>query len=165
MPDGSAGSWDAAAGSHDALLASLRSAINQAHADLVLTFDPRHGSTCHPDHRAVGGLVREAISTMRKPPGATYLLETRLVAGESPVTIDFLPAASARAGVFAFDGNGDWKTMNADIQIHASQFDASLRRAVSRMPAAERAVFLGPAGLLLASDGVWDCLTESFGTP
>ncbi|HET9211210.1 MAG TPA: hypothetical protein VFR03_12465, partial [Thermoanaerobaculia bacterium] len=114
---------------------------------------------------AVGGLVREAISTMRKPPGATYLLETRRVAGESPVTIDFLPAASARAGAFAFDGNSEWKTMSSDIQIHASQFDAHLRRAVSRIPSAERAVFLGPADLLLAADGVWDCRTESFGAP
>lgn len=164
-PDGSAGSWDAAAGSHAALLASLRSVINQTHADLVLTFDPRHGSTCHPDHRAVGGLVREAIATMRKPPGATYLLETRLVEQGSPVMIDFVPAASARAGTFAFDGNPGWKMTNADVQIHASQFDARLRRAVNRVPTAERAVFLGPADLLLASSDVWDCLAQGSGEP
>ncbi|MFL6262903.1 MAG: PIG-L family deacetylase [Thermoanaerobaculia bacterium] len=156
-PDGSAGAWDAAAGSHAALLASLRSVITQTRADLVLTLDPRHGSTCHPDHRAVGGLVREAISTMQKPPGATYLLETRLVEQGSPVMIHFLPAASAGAGVFAFDGNPGWKMTNADVQSHTSQFDARLRRAVSRVPPAERAVYLGPADLLLASDDVWDC--------
>jgi LmbE family N-acetylglucosaminyl deacetylase len=156
-PDGSAGSWDVAAGSHAALLASLRGVITQAHADLVLTFDPRHGTSCHPDHRAVGGLVHEAISTMRRPPGTTYLLETRLVEQGSPVAVHFLPAASAAAGVFAFDGNPEWKTVNADVQTHASQFDARLRRAVSRVPPAERAVFLGPADLLLAAGDVWDC--------
>lgn len=30
-------------------------------SDLVITLDPRHGSTCHPDHRAVGQLVAEAV--------------------------------------------------------------------------------------------------------
>jgi LmbE family N-acetylglucosaminyl deacetylase len=155
-PDGSAGSWDAAAGSHAALLASLQGVITRTRADLVLTFDPRHGTSCHPDHRAVGGLVREATAAMSKPP-VTYLLESRLVEQGSPVTIHFLPAASAAAGVFAFDGNPAWKMTNADVQAHASQFDARLRRAVSRVPTAERAVFLGPADLLLAADGVWDC--------
>jgi LmbE family N-acetylglucosaminyl deacetylase len=155
-PDGSAGSWDAAAGSHAALLASLRGVITRTGADLVLTFDPRHGTSCHPDHRAVGGLVHEAISTMQRPPIA-YLLETRLVEQGSPVTIHFLPAASAATGVFAFDGNPAWRMTNADVQTHASQFDARLRRAVSRVPPAERAVFLGPADLLLAAGDVWDC--------
>jgi LmbE family N-acetylglucosaminyl deacetylase len=155
-PDGSAGSWDAAAGSHAALLASVRGVITQTHADLVLTFDPRHGTSCHPDHRAVGGLVREAIAAMQKPP-AVYLLETRLIEQGSPVTIHFAPAALAAAGVFAFDGNPEWKTMDADVRAHPSQFDARLRRAVSRIPSAERAVFLGPADLLLAASDVWDC--------
>jgi len=155
-PDGSAGSWDAAAGSHAALLSSLQGVIARTRADLVLTFDPRHGSTCHPDHRAVGILVREAIAAMQKPP-AVYLLETRLVEQGSPVTIHFLPAALAAAGVFAFDGNPGWKMTEADVRAHASQFDAPLRRAVSRVPAAERAVFLGPADLLLAAGDVWDC--------
>jgi LmbE family N-acetylglucosaminyl deacetylase len=155
-PDGSAGSWDAAAGSHAALLASLQDVITRTRADLVLTFDPRHGTSCHPDHRAVGGLVLEAISARQKPP-VTYLLETRLVEQGSPVTIHFLPAASATAGVFAFDGNPAWKMTDADVRAHASQFDTRTRRAVSRVPPAERAVFLGLAGPLLSASDVWDC--------
>ncbi len=155
-PDGSAGTWDAAAGSHAALLAALLGVVTQTRADLVLTFDPRHGTTCHPDHRAVGGLVLEMLSRMKSPPPA-FLLETRLVEQGSPVAIRYLPAALAAQGVFAFDGNPEWEATNADVRIHASQFDAPLRRAVSRIPTSQRAVFLGPAALLLAADGVWDC--------
>jgi LmbE family N-acetylglucosaminyl deacetylase len=154
--NGSAGSWDAVAGSHAALLAALQGVITRTGANLVLTFDPRHGTTCHPDHRAVGGLVLEALAGMSQPPPA-YLLETRLVTDSSPVALHFLPAALAPTGVFAFDGTSDWKTLQADIQIHASQFDASIQRAISRMPATERAVYLGPSGLLLATNDVATC--------
>jgi LmbE family N-acetylglucosaminyl deacetylase len=154
--NGSAGSWDTTAGSHAALLSSLQGVITRTGANLVLTFDPRHGTTCHPDHRAVGGLVLEALAAMNRPPLA-YLLETRLVTDSSPVALHFLPAALATAGVFTFDGNSTWKTLEADIQIHASQFDTSIRRAVSRVPTAERAVYLGPPELLLAANDVTTC--------
>jgi LmbE family N-acetylglucosaminyl deacetylase len=154
--NGSAGSWDAVAGSHAALLAALQGVITRTGANLVLTFDPRHGTTCHPDHRAVGALVHEALAAMNQPPLA-YLLETRLITDSSPVALHFLPAALAQAGVFTFDGNATWKTLEADLQIHASQFDASIRSAVSRVPSTQRAVYLGPPELLLAANDVATC--------
>ncbi|HEX9942939.1 MAG TPA: PIG-L family deacetylase [Thermoanaerobaculia bacterium] len=163
-PDGSAGAWAAAAGTHEALLASLREFIAGTGPDLVLTFDARHGSTCHPDHRAVGNLVVEALAGAERRP-LLYLLETRLVIGDSPVTLRFPPAASAAAGVFSFDGNSKllstrrpaWQVMVQDLLTHASQFDAPLRRAIQEVPAVDRAVFLGPADLLLLAKDVWSC--------
>ncbi|HKV08026.1 MAG TPA: PIG-L family deacetylase [Thermoanaerobaculia bacterium] len=162
--DGSAGTWDAASGSHAALVASVRKVLSRTRPDVVLTFDPRHGSTCHLDHRAAGSLVLEAVSRVEKRP-AVYLLETRLVLTSAPVTVRFQPAALARDGVFAFDGNAPlastarpaWEMTNRDVLIHASQFDAPLRRAIRRVPSAQRAVFLGPADLLLSAADVWTC--------
>lgn len=162
--DGSAGAWDAASGSHEALLISLRRVLSRTRPDVVLTFDPRHGSTCHPDHRAAGSLVLEALAGVEKRP-AVYLLETRLVLTDSPVTVRLQPAALVTDGVFAFDGNTPlastarpaWEITSQDVLIHASQFDAPLRRAIRRVPAAQRAVFLGPADLLLSAKDVWTC--------
>ena len=62
LPDGSAPEWDARAGGHDQLVASIASLIESFEPDVVLTFDPRHGTTCHNDHRAAGKLAKEALS-------------------------------------------------------------------------------------------------------
>jgi LmbE family N-acetylglucosaminyl deacetylase len=162
--DGSAGAWDAAAGGHEALLARLASFIASTKADLVLTFDPRHGSTCHSDHRATGGLVVEALGSLPKKP-LLYLLETRLAERESPFAVSFTTAAPAQAGAFAFDANTPlvatgqpaWQILLQDLQMHPSQFDARLRKAVRAIPPAGRAVFVGPVELLLASNAVASC--------
>jgi len=162
--DGSPGTWDAVAGSHEALVDALTRAIRRSHADLVLTFDQRHGSTCHRDHRAVGRLVLEALPALSRRP-AVYLLEGLMELGGSPLTLRFRPAASAAAGVINFDGNTQlpatgraaWDLMSRDVLIHASQFEADVRRAVASVPPGQRAIAIGPADLLQAAAGVAGC--------
>lgn len=148
--DGSAPAWDASAGGHAALVSSLASFIAASKADLVLTFDPRHGSTCHADHRAAGGLVVESMAQVHPSP-ALYFLETRVDISSSPFSIRFSPAAPAAAGVFAFDATATWQTLLQDMLVQPSQFDAPWLRAVKNAPSQQRAVFLGHAALLLAS--------------
>ena len=90
LPDGGGAAPPAwAPGGPDAggLAATLAAFIRAEAPELVLTFDPRHGTTCHPDHRAVGALVLEAVGLLETPP-AVYLLETR-------VEIDRRPSRSA----------------------------------------------------------------------
>jgi LmbE family N-acetylglucosaminyl deacetylase len=148
--DGSAPAWDAAAGGHAALVSSLATFIVASGADLVLTFDSRHGSTCHADHRATGGLVVESLAQVQRSP-ALYFLETRVDVNASPFSIRFSPAAPAAAGVFAFDATATWQTVSQDAQAHPSQFDATWLRAIKSTASQQRAVFLGHAALLLAS--------------
>jgi len=148
--DGSAPAWDAAAGGHAALVSSLASFIASSGADLVLTFDPRHGATCHADHRAAGNLVVESLAQVPRSP-ALYFLETRVDVNPSPFTIRFSPAAPAAAGVFAFDATSTWQTVLQDAQAHPSQFDARWLRALRSTPPSQQAVYLGHAALLLAS--------------
>lgn len=54
--------WAADNGGHDALVARFRSVLDERQPDIVLTLDPRHGSSCHPNHRAVAKLLFEAIA-------------------------------------------------------------------------------------------------------
>jgi LmbE family N-acetylglucosaminyl deacetylase len=164
LADGSAAAWDTASGGHEALLADLAAHIAATQADLVLTFDPRHGSTCHPDHRAIGRLVVEAVAQAANRP-SLYFVETRLEERESPFTVAFPTAAPAKAGAFAFDANlllastqqPAWQILLQDLAAHPSQFDARLRRAVRAVGPRGRAVFLGPAQLLLGSSAVAGC--------
>jgi LmbE family N-acetylglucosaminyl deacetylase len=162
--DGSAGAWDAASGGHEALLAVLAAHIAATQADLVITFDPRHGSTCHSDHRAIGRLVVEAVARVASRP-LLYFVENRLEERASPFTVALPAAAPAKAGAFAFDANlllssthqAAWQILLQDLEAHPSQFDARLRRAVRAIGPRGRAVFLGPAQLLLSSSAVADC--------
>ncbi|MFY9822929.1 MAG: PIG-L family deacetylase [Thermoanaerobaculia bacterium] len=148
--DGSAPAWDAASGGHAALVSSLASFIAASGADLVLTFDPRHGATCHADHRAAGNLVVDSMAQVQRAP-ALYFLETHADVSTSPFSIRFSPAAPAAAGVFAFDATATWQTVLQNAQAHPSQFDAPWLRSLKSTPQQQRAVFLGHAALLLAS--------------
>jgi LmbE family N-acetylglucosaminyl deacetylase len=53
--------WDAQACSHASLVARITAAISAERPTVIYTFDPDHGSTCHPAHRVVGQLVVESV--------------------------------------------------------------------------------------------------------
>lgn len=162
--DGSAPAWDTARGGHRALIAAIGREIDAAGADVVLTLDPFHGSTCHVDHRAVGSLVSEAIQAASSHP-TLYFLETRWEVKTSPLVLSSRPAAPLTAGAFAFDANltrgtpprPAWMALVDDASRHPSQFDQEWLRALSRVPAARRAIYLAPADLLLSSPDVLTC--------
>lgn len=162
--DGSAPAWDAARGGHRSLIAAIGREIDAAGADVVLTLDPFHGSTCHADHRAVGSLVSEAIQAASSHP-ALYFLESRWEVKTSPLALSSRAAAPFSAGVFAFDANLSrgtppqpaWNALVDDASRHPSQFDQEWLRALRRMPAARRAIYLAPADLLLSSPDVLTC--------
>lgn len=150
--------WEAQAGGREALLDGLRQAIRAARPDVVLTFDSRHGTTCHPDHRAAAELAQQALSALPDRP-ALFLLESVLVERDG-LPRSFDPAAGARAGVVGFDANDKvpgsridwWQFLLADLDAHRSQFSGDVRRAVRRMPVSRRAVFFAPAAAVLPAD-------------
>src|SRR5262249_40862161 len=60
LPDGSSALpntvlkiWAGISGGDNVLIDRMASAILTANPDIILIFDPRHGTTCHPDHRAI----------------------------------------------------------------------------------------------------------------
>ena len=145
--------WDIGAGGSPDLVGTIAGFIRAVAPELVLTFDPRHGTTCHPDHRAVAAVVLDAVKLLSDPP-AVYLLETRLEVDSQPLVLRFRSAAS---GAIRFDANEPlavtggpaWNAVAADMERHPSQFDAAWIAAVSSTPAADRAVYLAPASTIL----------------
>src|ERR1051326_3895808 len=59
-------------GGHDTLVGRIAGVIEDVRPTAILTFDPAHGTTCHPAHRAVGSAVAEAAGDRK-----AYFLETR----------------------------------------------------------------------------------------
>ena len=118
--------WSAAAGGHAALVARIASEIAAVSPTLIYTFDPHHGSTCHPAHRALGALVLEAA-----PPNIPiYLVET---------TDQF---RSAVAEPIVVDATSTWFYFVRDAQIHASQFPPEQVDMFASLAAEQRRVWL-----------------------
>lgn len=72
LPDGGglAGRWGEVSGGNAALVARLAAAMVAIRPDIVLSFDPRHGTTCHGDHRTTGRLVVSAAVCTERLLGA-----------------------------------------------------------------------------------------------
>jgi LmbE family N-acetylglucosaminyl deacetylase len=120
--------------------------IEAFHPDVIVTFDPRHGTTCHPEHRETGRIVIEALGQLTFAP-ALYLLETRVAISSDPFAIHF---SSATPLALRIDSTAaEWNAIVADMQRHPSQFNEQWTAAIDRVPQAERAVFIAPAGEIL----------------
>ncbi len=173
LPDGGhLPGWEAASGGHEALIQRLTTFLRDRAPDLILTFDPRHGATCHGDHRAAAGIVLEARARLTPLP-ATFLLETSVQVSAAPAVIRYSPAAPARAGTFGYAGTADvsravgdpgdpgipgtWSFTAATMRLHRSQFSAAALRALGHLAGDERVVYLAPAEPVLADDDVLTC--------
>ena len=125
--------------------ATIAHHIEAFRPELILTFDPRHGTTCHPDHRETGRLVLEAVEGVTYAP-QVYLLETLVVIGVEPLSIDFVPALSA---VERFDATHTWHAVVEDMRRHPSQFDQQWVDAIENVLPQNRAVYIAPAARVL----------------
>ena len=90
--------WANAAGGRAALVARWEKVLREQRPTVVLTFDPRHGSTCHPGHRAAATLVIEAVERLpaRQRP-AIWLEQTDNIDGRSAA----VAAANSQVGYVA----------------------------------------------------------------
>ncbi len=148
--------WANASGGFSTLLSQISSVVQEVDPDVVLTFDPRHGSTCHPDHRAAGDLVLQAVSQVSRRP-TVYLLETIVTGSTVPFTISYAPGATPAQGAFGFDANQNlpflrqaaWQFTVLAAQSHPSQFVPSAVRGLSKFPPQRRVVFAAPSALAL----------------
>ena len=164
LPDsGQLAGWDAASGGHEALIQRLATFLQAVGPDLILTFDPRHGATCHGDHRAAGAVVLEARSRLASMPPA-FLLETRVEVDATQPLVRYSPAASASAGAFGYAATldiagtaGTWSFSVADARLHRSQFSVATLRALGHLPGDQRVVYFALAEPVLDDDSVFTC--------
>ncbi len=118
---------------HDAIVANLRSAIATAQPTVIVTFDPRHGSTGHPAHEQTGALVLEAV----RGEVDTWLVET------AATLSDRYHFASAEPGrSISIDARSTWHYLAEDAALHASQFSSGTVESLCATPDGERVVWI-----------------------
>jgi len=145
--------WRTPSGDAPDVVTAVARYIEAFHPSLVLTFDPRHGTTCHPDHLETGAIVLDAVKQLSYEPEVD-LLETRVAFAFDPLVISFAPAVP---GLQRFDANeilastqtAAWSEISQDMERHPSQFDESWLAAIQQVPAADRAVYFAPAKAIL----------------
>ena len=106
--------WAAAAGGHDALVGRWMAVLQQRRPTVVFTFDPRHGSTCHPGHRAAAKLLIEAIETLPLADRPQLWLEqTDNIDSRHPS----VAAANEQSGYVAWPDAGPVQWFDADKRL------------------------------------------------
>ncbi len=134
-PPGVVAHWGEQYGSSDALVSALAALLSGA--DRVITFDPRHGDSCHHDHRAAGGYAIAASESIGLPRARVSLVASKGILN---------PAAPTDGAVWAFDGNQllassgqpAWGSLVDVLEIHSSQFTPADVASVVAVPAAQR---------------------------
>jgi len=144
LPDAFAGvaaEWDTRSGGHDALVANVAGVIRAFAPTVILTFDPVHGSSCHPAHRATGQLVTEAAAPLGVP---VFYVETAYATNDEGFV--FFAAIEPNADEIDLSAAATWKWLLFDIKTHHSQFSANDVRALTRVPFEQKRIRLLPAG-------------------
>ncbi len=143
--------WAASQGGVPALVANMQAAIAAASPEAVITLDPRHGTTCHPDHRAIAMVAISALGQMGSSAPKAYLAETKYQEATDPSALGYVPAVSGDTNVIGYDarrtraaGGPTWDYLLDDLHAHASQFNAGLVAEFAAAPASEQRVFVLP---------------------
>lgn len=126
--------WAAAAGNRQALVDRWDRVLKEWQPTVIFTLDPRHGSTCHPAHRANALLLLEAIE--RLPSGnrpTIWLEQTDQIDSRSPE----VEAANKAVGYAAWPDAGaiKWFDGNQPLRSGATAYDFAL--AVRRLHASQ----------------------------
>lgn len=146
LADGSAWSphdvltrWSHQNGGCATLVAAVGAQMSEA--DLVLTFDPEHGTTMHADHRATAMLVAAALTTLHQAPPA-YALAVRATMGKDGSTITFQRHTGGEAPLQSTPAN--WRFVLGVAHAHRSQFNAAALDILETTPAEARAIRATP---------------------
>jgi len=151
----------------DRITEVLASVIRTAQPDLILTFDPRHGVYCHPDHRAAGALAIRAAVAAGIDLHRVLMVETTepyLDAAGLPTVRPWVPADPSVA-IYDSAAAGTWDGRLAVVAAHASQYAPSTVAALALFPAAAQRVALlaaadAAAGGAVAPDYAAICASE-----
>lgn len=117
--------WAVAAGGRDELVGRWEKVLREQRPTVVLTLDPRHGSTCHPGHRATATLLLEAVdrlSPAERP--QVWFEQTDNIDARSSVVAD----ANRQVGYLAWPDAGKvhWFDGNQRLKSGRLAYDFSL---------------------------------------
>lgn len=155
-PAGVVGGWADKVGGEEQLLKNIRDVVGSA--ERIVTFDPRHGDSCHHDHRAAGALavaVARLLADAGPAPGVT-LVASRLII--SPATADPAIVAFDANQVLSATGQPAWTMLAQVFEAHPSQFTPDEVAAVKGMPADKRKTWLLDLEAALPNDPLYQGL-------
>lgn len=155
-PDAVRRAWADSVGGDGVLVERLAEQILATAPDWVLTFDSRHGSTGHADHRALGDLAEEALGRVRRTAPASvpdlWRLASRVVfegglpagfAPTGPGESDGPPARLLEVDAGEpRDGLDLWQVLIDNARLHPSQFPPVTLEALEAVVDERRRVFL-----------------------
>lgn len=125
--------WAQQVGGVEAMVDLMRREISRIAPSAIFTFDPRHGTTCHPDHLATASVTLQAARDLGFPAEATYVFASANRAGPDPTApnwVAYQPVAPQDPGLLTYDasvilpsaGVSAWSYLIADLTAHRSQF-------------------------------------------
>ncbi len=155
-PDDARARWTSEAGSEDALVERVAAVLRAGNFDTLVTFDSRHGVTCHGEHRVAGGTALLAADKVGLPRSRVLLLGSRMYLRESKpgvrCQLGFSAAVADDTALLSIaPTEAGWARAVAVMRTHASQFDADTLSAAEGAPATLRSTWY-----LWASDVVQD---------
>lgn len=108
--------------------------INTFAPDVILTFDPRHGTSCHPEHRAIGAAVVQAVNNYSGSSFSKnnlFILTTKRVTTSLGTGFTPLVPTDNTSVVYSADeyipskGKTGWAYLLENLAYHQSQFSSS----------------------------------------
>lgn len=129
-------------GDRATLVARLAATIATERPTVIYTFDPRHGSSCHPAHREAGQLTLDAVAALGANAPAVVLVETLIVRDTASQIVGF---AAATPSAKAIDATATWHYLVDEAAIHASQFSAQQIELLRAVAPEQRRVWLLPS--------------------
>ena len=173
-PDDSLATWVAKSGGADKLLQIMVDELRLVKPTFVVTFDPRHGSTCHPDHRAAAQVLVVAAQMVHVE--YIFFAESKAVGPSGTLTDDpslqstpwigYAPYVPADPAVWTFDGSRSlatdlprtgWSYLLDTLAAHASQFTDIQRQKFAAAPGASQGASLLSLAKATAGDTRYDC--------
>jgi LmbE family N-acetylglucosaminyl deacetylase len=172
---------------NDTSIALVRQRVAQAiidsKAEVIFTFDPRHGTYCHPDHRAAAALALLAAQQVGFDLRKFYMSEMAsyyLDATGQPAQRPWVPSDPS---LLIYDASeaGTWAAVPTAMGFHRSQYSPAAVSQAASLPAAIQKLAIAPVASALvagkfppsaydaicASEAVWDgrgiCLTSAGG--
>ena len=129
----------AATWNHDEVVQQITSTLLFERPAIVISFDPAHGSTCHPAHRETGRIVSEAVARANTG-GRHLMIETSFAQ-----TSQYYTFFRAFSNAWEFFGQPYWHFVTDGARIHASQFTNDQLTRLEATPPAEQKVWFREA--------------------
>lgn len=146
--------WVGEAGTEAALVERVARVMRAERVDLVVTFDPLHGGTCHGEHRAAAAVALVAADSAALPRSRVLLVSSILTVEtpSAPVAVGFTAPAGGEA-TWSFSG-GTWQRLSDVMRTHASQFTPALIDGAANAPQRLRTSYFRTAESVGASDAL-----------